>query len=730
MEELKSVAATPRDWGGWSIGKHVTSISDGASLARIAFSSRCPFFILAEAEDVKSQMPSVVALVAIFSSYKIASKPKTSLHRILSVNNFFFRPSHLPFYHFVSLYITTSIPPYPEPSTQLTVTVNAILKMAASYGVRSPHQQTLFHLIPINEKARAALDHPDNSQFVSTTSKGDGLEVGYHVPSISRGDVITSLGRDADLILNQSQYSRHVDFQLNKDVRKVMLRVLSKDKSSVSVDPCAGVGDRHMGGVTTPQLARPSKSTPRLATRRDDWDDSDDWVDRRDYGLVYGQSYLIDICGYRFWLIWVEKNPEQLQALALQRQIRELLDTQGPKHVSPFTAVHKALDNTTGNIIIVTKIKLGKFGARQDEVRSAIRQEVAFLQEHRHPNIISCLGSRYFETGLPVFYTDPKEGDILHLSETQTILWPNGLGQRMVRQMLDALAYLAENNMSHGSIEPAKILYTYNRTQNMAEIDKYGFQLSHFGISKYAVKPPAQFRAPELWDDNEPDPAKLVTPKTDVWCLLAAFAATHPSTQREISQVIGLSALCQVMRRVRNLWPLFNPMGTEDPKQRASATQMIHFLAGLEGQTQPPVAPAAALFPVAPSPAQPPVSPIPALFPVAPAPTPALFTAATSPAQPPVSPAPSLFPAAPSPALFPIVPSPARPSSVPGPVPPSPGARGPTDDPAGRGGQKLTTTVDELQYNLRTRTVTQRAEQRRNAGDRTEKRRNARHRPY
>ncbi|CAH0032712.1 unnamed protein product, partial [Clonostachys rhizophaga] len=455
--------------------------------------------------------------------------------------------------------------------------------MAASDGRRSPHQQTLFHLIPRNQKAAAALYHPDNSPFVSTTSDGTGLEVGHHVHSTPRGDVITSLGRDADLILSQSQFqhkrppfvsSRHVDFQLSKLSQKVMLRVLSKDKSSVSVRPRgskdADVNDFDMSGVETPQCVHPRKY----------------WGDRYQ---EYGESCRIDICDYSFNLIWVKKTTGQLQALALKRpapkdplydthsksaesvecHVHEIFDTREPKHVSPFTTVHKALDNTTGNNIIVTMIKLGNFGARKNEVRSAIRQEVAFLQKLRHPNIIPCLGSRHFQTDVPVFYTDLAEGDILYLSKTQTILWPSGLGRRMMRQILDALAYLSGNNMSHGSIEPAKILYTYSRTQNKAEID-------------------------------------------------------------------NLSALCQVMVRVRNLWPLFNPMATEDPKQRASATQMIHFLAGLEGPVQPPVAPA--------------------------------------------------------------------------PAPPSLGAGGPTDGPADPGGQKLEQAI--IGYNLRNRTVTQRAEQR------------------
>jgi hypothetical protein len=569
--------------------------------------------------------------------------------------------------------------------------------MTTSVPSRLPDERTLFHLIPLNAQAQAAVRLKSNSPYVSFSPEcgRDGLEVGFHIPRKPRGDVITRLGRDADLILdNPTVSSRHVEFKLNMHSHVVMLRVLSKDEASVSVilrsTEDAGVEDIDMSGVEAPEHHE----------CRDNWGDC---------VLLYRRSYLITICDYKFNLIWVDKSDDQLKALALHGQkiseeeakklprrkaptttmsvsylrsrpgdvpeclLREAAGSRELKHESAFTTVHNALDDKDGNHVIVVTIKLNAFKAqRKDAIRSAINQEVTFLKKCGHVslslsptpqsadhsrlttnkqrNIISCLGSKDFETDQPIFYINPADGDSNHLSETQKTLWQVGLGERMLLQILDALAYLAENNMSHGSIEPAKILYTYSRAQNKTEMDKYDFQLSHFGISKYAMKPPSRFRAPELWDENEPDPAKLVTPKTDVWCLLAAYAATHPSTQRDISQVSSLSALCQVMGRVRQLWPLLNPMAIEDPQQRASATQMIHFLAGLEGPGQPPVAPA--------------------------------------------------------------------------PAPLSLGAGGPTDGPADTGGQELEPAIiHELRYNMRNRGVSQRASQRGDARRRQSPRR-------
>lgn len=286
------------------------------------------------------------------------------------------------------------------------------------------------------------------------------------------------------------------------------------------------------------------------------------------------------------------------------------------------------------------------------------------------------MGSKNFETDWPVFYNDLADGDISRLPEIQKTLWEGALGERMLLQILDALAFLAKNHMCHGSIEPAKILYHYDNdeTQNETKVDKYVFQLSHFGISKYDAKPPAQFRAPELWADNESPTTKTATPKTDVWCLLAAFAATHLTTQRDISQVSSLSALRQVMANVGQMWPLLNPMATENPTVRASASQMIHFLSGPQGPAQSP--------------------------------------GAMGPTQPPGGSDPAHSPGAP------------------GPTPPPLGAGGPADDPADPGGRELEPCIIEaLRYNMRAETVRQRALQIRVDPHRRNQRRNSHYRP-
>ena len=67
---------------------------------------------------------------------------------------------------------------------------------------------TILHLVPAPGIAKSALDHDDNAAFVSMSRKGQlGLEVGFHVARRRAPEIITSVGRDADLILSASTIS-------------------------------------------------------------------------------------------------------------------------------------------------------------------------------------------------------------------------------------------------------------------------------------------------------------------------------------------------------------------------------------------------------------------------------------------------------------------------------------------------------------------------------------------
>jgi len=161
---------------------------------------------------------------------------------------------------------------------------------------------TLFHLRPLNDLARQALDHPDNRRFVSTSFLGDlGLEVGFHVAS-APGRVMARLGRDADLILPQPNVSAvHVSLEIHPDTLVVLLSTRSKRASSVTVQ------------VDTRKKVKPGEASPPAPAP------SSAEAVEGDCVLSYGVKYFITIAWHRFHLIWREGEAPFLRELAIQK---------------------------------------------------------------------------------------------------------------------------------------------------------------------------------------------------------------------------------------------------------------------------------------------------------------------------------------------------------------------------------------------------------------------------
>ena len=98
---------------------------------------------------------------------------------------------------------------------------------------QTPDPQTIFHLVPDEESVKACeiLHHPDNKPFVSRCKGRSinsleidyGLEIGYHVPKRTLPQVITEVGRDADLILSGATISKiHFSFEIHPESRQIM----------------------------------------------------------------------------------------------------------------------------------------------------------------------------------------------------------------------------------------------------------------------------------------------------------------------------------------------------------------------------------------------------------------------------------------------------------------------------------------------------------------------------
>lgn len=261
---------------------------------------------------------------------------------------------------------------------------------------RSVNPRTLFHLVPTNQAARGAVLHPDNTRFVSPSAAVNepGLEIGFHVPSIPSGRVITRLGRDADLILRERPISAvHIAFEIHPETLVVLLSVRSKNSSSVRA---ASLGHRKQ-------------------------------IIDGDCVMVYGQDYTVTIGPYEFRLKWQKgKSKEEIQllreftikeyrySLRILQDVRSrdrptefdeselhtwhntrlhtaknplFLEAEGVPRVligqGNFGKVYRAVDLASGHPFAVKVVMLDKY-PNIERARAALHREVKTLERLKH----------------------------------------------------------------------------------------------------------------------------------------------------------------------------------------------------------------------------------------------------------------------------------------------------------------------------------------------------------
>lgn len=102
-----------------------------------------------------------------------------------------------------------------------------------------PHPLAFFSLVPMNDRARAILNQPDNAHLVSVFGDREshgilhGLDIGLYIGSKSRY-MLATIGRCGDIIVEGPGISRiHCSFELHEDNKKeIMLQDRSSNKST------------------------------------------------------------------------------------------------------------------------------------------------------------------------------------------------------------------------------------------------------------------------------------------------------------------------------------------------------------------------------------------------------------------------------------------------------------------------------------------------------------------
>lgn len=144
-----------------------------------------------------------------------------------------------------------------------------------------------------------------------------------------------------------------------------------------------------------------------------------------------------------------------------------------------FGSVYLALHAVTGELLAVKQVEAPSPGsnsqtdARKKSMIEALKREISLLRDLRHPNIVQYLGCGSSNEFLNIFLEYVPGGSVQTMLNSYGAL-PEPLVRSFVRQILDGLSYLHNQDIIHRDIKGANIL-----------VDNKGtIKISDFGISK------------------------------------------------------------------------------------------------------------------------------------------------------------------------------------------------------------------------------------------------------
>ena len=152
----------------------------------------------------------------------------------------------------------------------------------------------------------------------------------------------------------------------------------------------------------------------------------------------------------------------------------------------------------------------------------------------------------------------------------------------LLKQMLEALDYLAYRRLCHRDVKPDNILYT------VLDESEYLFQLADFGLATHQALAETRsgtpiFEAPEMHYHTHPQ-----TPKLDVWSLFVTMLSATRSARFDEDSFSSYDQVLGVVKKAAAAeLRALSAMAREDPTLRASAAQCLVDLFGGDGLTTP-----------------------------------------------------------------------------------------------------------------------------------------------
>lgn len=472
---------------------------------------------------------------------------------------------------------------------------------------RSPHPDAYFSLVPNNERALTALNHPNNQRYISTFedplklgSQVSGLDIGPYIGSKSRNTLAT-IGRSGDIVVEGSRISRkQCSFEKYGD--EVMLLDWSL------------TGSTQFFGETAMPFQK-SRSLRRVV------------VDKK-INLEFGFGG--PMCDqYRFRIVWQcrdelltnmsidypQHNPSQTRTILEEpptdapSQPDTSFPTPGKAEIIRFSKrgeigrgsfgrVFKAVNIDSGEHIAIKEMQTPSVQSRE---RQMLKQEVEILSHISHvsyvrrrqllslnidlqcqANIVEYISGQFDDKGMNFYIImELKHGNVNNLIRNE--LYKNNpiAAEPLLHQMLQALDYLAYKQIIHRDVKSENILYTYSST-------RYEYQLTDFGLSHMITDAQSKvgsmiYMAPEL------DTREEQTPKMDVWSLFITLAYAMDLDGFRTKSLLTTPLRILAAEEALSVKPFdqLKEMAVVDPSQRASAADMLDRLYAGNGRTTP-----------------------------------------------------------------------------------------------------------------------------------------------